>query len=380
MIPLNGLRGDVALSPGTSIESPNGKRVRENRWRHLRHGLTLIELLTVIAVLSVLGALLLPAVSEAREAARRMQCSGKMRQMGVALHAYHGAHSRFPPGHLADLKSGGDGRSWGWGTLLLPFIEQRSLADQLRSVNRSFDEVASDESRSALLQTNIDLYQCPSDTGDSLSHPYRSILVPITVMPESSSFADGPSSLTTPDHAVKPPPPPPPPPEPPPVEPQIIYVAIRLGKSNYVGSIGSRWKTERSDWDVNDFRGNGVFGRNSDLTIAEIFDGMSNTLAIGERCMRNYSAVWAGSNSWQGCGFVDNQMMLGTAFYPINDSPVRQNIDCDGQGSANFSSYHGGGANFLLADGAVRYLTEHIDIRVFQNLAQRDDGEKVGDF
>jgi prepilin-type processing-associated H-X9-DG protein len=73
-------------------------------------------------------------------------------------------------------------------------------------------------------------------------------------------------------------------------------------------------------------------------------------------------------------------MVLGTAFYPINDPPVNQNIDCDGRGSANFSSYHGGGANFLFADGSVQFLSEQIGRRVFHRLAERDDGEKLDDF
>lgn len=111
-----------------------------------------------------------------------------------------------------------------------------------------------------------------------------------------------------------------------------------------------------------------------------IFDGVSSTIAIGERSIQNYAAVWVGGNSWQGCGFADNQMVLGTTFYPINDPPLSLNLDCDGQGSANFSSYHEAGSHFLFADGSVHFLTEQIDRDLLRKLADRDDGETVAHF
>ena len=96
----------------------------------IRLGLTLIELLVGLTIMGVLLAVLLPAVSAAREAARRMQCSNNLKQIGIGLHAYHNTHSTFPPGHIANLKSDSDGRSWGWGALLLPLVEQTALAEQ----------------------------------------------------------------------------------------------------------------------------------------------------------------------------------------------------------------------------------------------------------
>jgi len=374
--------------PGKEALSSRVRLVAGTTWptggcdlrRPPRRGLTLIELLVVFAIVGVLGAVILPAVSAAREAARRMQCSSHLRQIGIAMHAYHEVHSTFPAGHVADLESGRDGRSWGWGALLLPFIDQRPLSDQLNTVRRSFDSVASDDATLGPLQTNVSVYRCPSDSGDEQSHPYRSIIVTRLVYPGSTSSRGFPRVSFLPAHLPPVPPPPPPPPTPPPVQPEVISFAVQLAKSNYVGSIGSQWKSRRTEWNDGDFRGNGLFGRNSDLSIAKIFDGASKTLAVGERCSRNYAAAWAGTNSWQRCGFADNQMVLGTAFYPINDAPVDQNIDCDGRGSANFSSYHGGGANFLFADGSVHFLSEQIGRRVFRQLAERGDGEKLNDF
>lgn len=113
-----------------------------------RSAFTLIELLVVIAIIAILIALLLPAVQQAREAARRTHCKSNLKQLGIALHNYHESHRTFPPGYV----SGSSPYAYGWGTMLLPYIEQKSLYDSL-----NFGSVT------AMPQNALVMYQCPSD-------------------------------------------------------------------------------------------------------------------------------------------------------------------------------------------------------------------------
>ena len=323
-----------------------------------RHGFTLIELLVVIAIIGVLIALSFPALSAIREAARRTQCFNNLRQIGTGLHSYHSARSAFPSGYEADIESEVDSRCWGWGALVMPYVEQETMYDELSVRKQTLEHIANHQQFVPLLQTSLNLYLCPSDTGGELSHRFRSFML----RPSSSGIQ--PISH---------------------IGPTGVLIWLRIAKSNYVGSLGSAWKIEQHQWDNKDFEGNGLFGRNSNVKISMISDGTSNTLAVGERSYRNYAAVWAGVNSWQRSGFTDNQMVVGSAFYPINDDPIILNYGSDGTGTANFSSYHHGGANFLFTDGSVRFISEQIEFRpngngVFQNLAQRNDGETINGY
>src|SRR5258708_2555504 len=125
-----------------------------------RRGFTLIELLVVIAVIGVLVGLLLPAVQQAREAARRMSCRNNLKQIGLALHNYHGSHNVFPPGYVSNFDASGTdtGPGWGWAAMILPQMEQRPLFDAV-NFNTPIEAPSNQTNRLGV----VGGFLCPSD-------------------------------------------------------------------------------------------------------------------------------------------------------------------------------------------------------------------------
>ena len=130
--------------------------------KKIRTGFTLVELLVVIAIIGILVGLLLPAVQAAREAARRMQCSNNLKQLGLAAHNYHDAFKSFP---LSEIFRTGSASTWGYGVFILPFIEQSALHTQLQPDGNALPTLAA----RPLLLTTIPAYVCPSDVGSPLN-------------------------------------------------------------------------------------------------------------------------------------------------------------------------------------------------------------------
>ncbi len=150
--------------------------------RSPQRGFTLIELLVVIAIIAVLIALLLPAVQQAREAARRSSCQNNLKQLGLALHNYNDVHKVFPPGIVnigswtnCSFMSNGvavpntEARSWGWGTFILPFIDNQPLYDTLRPNGCRMPNEGTLFGGVAVLQRTLPSYRCPSDVGDDVN-------------------------------------------------------------------------------------------------------------------------------------------------------------------------------------------------------------------
>ncbi len=131
------------------------------------NGFTLVELLVVIAIIGILIALLLPAVQAAREAARRMSCTNKMKQIALALHNYHDTNKAFPYGHIhrgnhdGNPNNGRGGNGFGWAWSILPFLEQEALFEQFDSRWPITD--SSNSNNLQLMQTPLEAYACPSD-------------------------------------------------------------------------------------------------------------------------------------------------------------------------------------------------------------------------
>ncbi|NUQ64625.1 MAG: DUF1559 domain-containing protein [Pirellulales bacterium] len=268
-------------------------------------GFTLVELLVVIAIIGILIALLLPAVQAAREAARRVQCTNQLKQLGLALHNYHDVVGSFPPGWV---DSGNFG--WGWNVFLFPYIEQKPLYDQLSPNSRTLIQVNNNAAAYPLLLTVIPNLRCPSD---------------ITAASGEQTVGSG---------ANKRP----------------------VATSNYVGVRGffnmANGDTSNNPI-VDNTLNNGVLYAQSRVRFSDITDGTSNTFAIGEKGADAANltvtppvraACWAG----------DGRIQNGNAV----TSGVRGKLNQGNQN--NFASFHPGGANFALCDASVRFVSENI--------------------
>ena len=286
-----------------------------------RYGFTLIELLVVIAIIAILIALLLPAVQQAREAARRTQCKNNLKQMGLALHNYHDSHSCFPPGQIRGYNGAlelGNGASW--GALLLPYMDQAPLYNSLNfSYGITQGQLGSNNNAIIRALGPIPAVLCPSDTERP---PLR-----------------GAHGNTTPNYIVSAP------------------------ATSYFGSTGA-FNTYGDSASAKLAGGFFAIDPGPRSTIAAFTDGTSNTIAVGEQTYR----IWTGG-LWLGLSNSSNDPSLpGTdsaccqdwflhwGLYPITNKYVAGMLHTN----VRFGSDHAGGAQFLMADGAVRFISENI--------------------
>lgn len=230
-----------------------------------RRGFTLVELLVVIAIIGVLVALLLPAVQAAREAARRMSCSNNLKQIGLALHVYHDAYRRFPAGwHGYDMATGQPNwlgePGWGWCASILPYMEQRNLFEGRLRFELPITHPVNAEGRATYLPT----FRCPTDIGDT------------TFLLEHWDGHDHHAAGETQDADEQ-------------------YFPLKMPTANYVGVFGT---TDLHDvCEHGPCRGDGTFFLNRGIRLADIKDGLSQTLIVGERSSKLTFATWVGAVS-----------------------------------------------------------------------------------
>ena len=305
-----------------------------------KRGFTLIELLVVIAIIAILIALLLPAVQQAREAARRSTCKNSLKQIGLALHNYHDTHGVFPPGYVLNWDWTASPivrlNSIGWSAFILPFVDQANLYNDLEgNTNGWVDGWVG--GANTVPGTPLPVYVCPSD-------PQKTVL---------NNFGTN-------------------------------------AKSNYVASVGATQLWRVDGWDGNTppgqatgEKGPGMFWANSKLRIKDVKDGTSNTILVCERSGRDPdhnktdAGIWVGIRPAEGSrGCLARVPSHGgtTGSDGVDSLPNGLNIN-SASGSA-----HEGGAHYLLGDGAVRFISENIDIDLFANLGDREDNNVIGEF
>ena len=288
-----------------------------------RTGFTLIELLVVIAIIAILIALLLPAVQQAREAARRTQCRNNLKQIGLALHNYHDSFQTLPPGWVGMTGGNFDiygTNGWGWAAHILPQIEQNNLYSSL-----NFKVNLADSSMDVQRTTAIPTFRCPSDVSEN-----------------TWKLNDG-----SVDH--------------------------ELATANYVGVFGTSDIDDCATSPNSLCRGEGAFYQNSKTNFRDFSDGLSNTMIVGEHKTRtDLPEQW--HSTWTGVipnGDDALVRILGTCDHTPN-SPANH-ID-------DFSSWHSGGSHFVFGDGSVKFINTNIDLGVYQALATRAGGETKHEF
>ncbi len=304
---------------------------------------TLVELLVVITIIGILIALLLPAVQAAREAARRIQCTNHLKQIGLAAHNFENQYGRFPPGYLGPIPQGPippygvgqwDAQFIGCLTFIMPFMELGNISEpidadvadhdgiSLFDLARKGDPYWKREEAWKIGQTRIGSFVCPSDT------PYD---IP-DAMVVIHSFLFGGNAMVAgaslPDREGSP-----------------------LGRTNYLGVAGDIGYVGLPSHDLY----KGVFHNRSQTGFRDITDGSSNTLLFGEVIGDDESGfVWIGTGA------------LPTR-YGLSSTP----------NWAQFSSRHPGIVHFCLADGSVRQLSIEIDQDTYKYLGAIADGQVV---
>jgi prepilin-type N-terminal cleavage/methylation domain-containing protein/prepilin-type processing-associated H-X9-DG protein len=308
--------------------------------RRTRHAFTLIELLVVIAIIAVLIGLLLPAVQKVREAAARMKCQNNMKQMGIALHAYHDSNGSFPEG----ISYTSPYYYWSWMAQMMPFYEQDNLW-------RKADDWARGRT------TSTAYYYWPWGgfwiTPQTPANPALGVVVKTLICP-----SDNRQDFTLPGSQWG----------------GVGDVAF----TGYVGIAGSAEGNEA----YNGGKSDGILYWRSKTRFADITDGTSNTLMVGERPPSKdlYYGWWFAGAGWDGSGVGD--VVMGARTYGYASSLGCSSIyvglrtgslqnACD---QSHFWSIHPNGANFLLGDGSVRFVNVSNDT-VLPALASRNGGE-----
>lgn len=343
-----------------------------------RRGFTLIELLVVIAVIAILVSLLLPAVQQAREAARRSQCKNNLKQMGLALHNYESTHRVFPPSCIVNpyidgtahgipfgdsIRVGPSG--FAWGTLLLPFLDQAPLYHRF-----DLNDACWSTSNAVPAGTKVSVFLCPSATGGSDG---------FEIQQEGADNRHG-VPLTRDDGST-----------------------IFFAHSHYVTNAGINQPWGRAteycyNFDIPepvpgapDCIIDGPFYPNSHTRVRDVTDGLSNTIFIGERSSFLCNGTWVGvvphavvsprldMHPWPSENNAATDLVGCHSGPDVHDHP-EVIIHCPNNPFGHTDEMwgeHSAGCHVLFGDGSVRYYSAFTDGNVWVALSTRNGGEVV---